>query len=545
MLKKKGFPLIAAAVAVALIVAVLFENKEGKGESVAYPVFARAIEEGAIATVYYSDDAQWTAIAKDGTRITVPNPRNDSMKEHMMLNGIHVVEKQGQEMLPMLIFMILMAVMIFGRRSGMETYSGTDAEKTAPKRTFADVIIPKETLQAMEDLTCYLKNPGKYAAMGARPPRGVLLYGPPGTGKTMLAQALAGETGKPFFAVSGSDFVQVYVGVGASRIRSLFKKARKAGGGVIFIDEIDALGKKRDNGNDEREQTLNALLTEMNGFSAGEGIIVLAATNRPDTLDGALMREGRFDRRIEIGLPDLEERQKMLSVHARNKPLAADVNLDEMAGKTVLFSGAQLESMMNEAAIRAIREGKELIFQRHLEQAYIAQAAGEERRRKMEEEERHIIAVHEAGHALVTHHLLPEQTLTRLTIIPSSTGAAGYSLSIRKERMLYTKKELMHHLAAILAGRAAEETVFGPDNVTNGAGSDLEKAEKMAVQMYLWRMLEAENEKAAVTMVLTEGKRLAMDVLEREKDTLEMISRTLMEKETLTGEELQKILAGK
>lgn len=545
MLKKKGFPLIAAAVAVALIVAVLFENKEGKGESVAYPVFARAIEEGAIATVYYSDDAQWTAIAKDGTRITVPNPRNDSMKEHMMLNGIHVVEKQGQEMLPMLIFMILMAVMIFGRRSGMETYSGTDAEKTAPKRTFADVIIPKETLQAMEDLTCYLKNPGKYAAMGARPPRGVLLYGPPGTGKTMLAQALAGETGKPFFAVSGSDFVQVYVGVGASRIRSLFKKARKAGGGVIFIDEIDALGKKRDNGNDEREQTLNALLTEMNGFSAGEGIIVLAATNRPDTLDGALMREGRFDRRIEIGLPDLEERRKMLSVHARNKPLAADVNLDEMAGKTVLFSGAQLESMMNEAAIRAIREGKEQIFQRHLEQAYIAQAAGEERRRKMEEEERHIIAVHEAGHALVTHHLLPEQTLTRLTIIPSSTGAAGYSLSIRKERMLYTKKELMHHLAAILAGRAAEETVFGPDNVTNGAGSDLEKAEKMAVQMYLWRMLEAENEKAAVTMVLTEGKRLAMDVLEREKDTLEMISRTLMEKETLTGEELQKILAGK
>lgn len=545
MLKKKGFPLIAAAVAVALIVAVLFENKEGKGESVAYPVFARAIEEGAIETVYYSDDAQWTAIAKDGTRITVPNPRNDSMKEHMMLNGIHVVEKQGQEMLPMLIFMILMAVMIFSRRSGMETYSGTDAEKTAPKRTFADVIIPKETLQAMEDLTCYLKNPGKYAAMGARPPRGVLLYGPPGTGKTMLAQALAGETGKPFFAVSGSDFVQVYVGVGASRIRSLFKKARKAGGGVIFIDEIDALGKKRDNGNDEREQTLNALLTEMNGFSAGEGIIVLAATNRPDTLDGALMREGRFDRRIEIGLPDLEERRKMLSVHARNKPLAADVNLDEMAGKTVLFSGAQLESMMNEAAIRAIREGKELIFQRHLEQAYIAQAAGEERRRKMEEEERRIIAVHEAGHALVTHHLLPEQTLTRLTIIPSSTGAAGYSLSIRKERMLYTKKELMHHLAAILAGRAAEETVFGPDNVTNGAGSDLEKAEKMAVQMYLWRMLEAENEKAAVTMVLTEGKRLAMDVLEREKDTLEKISRTLMEKETLTGEELQKILAGK
>lgn len=543
MLKKKGFPLIVAAMGIALILAVLFENKEGKEQSISYPVFAKAIEEGAIETVYYSDDAQWTAVAADGTKLTVPNPRNDGMKEHMMLNGIHVVEKQGQEILPMLIFFGVMAAVIFGKRNGMEPYAKTDAEKTAPQKTFADVIISSETLMAMQDLTHYLKKPEKYAAMGARPPRGVLLYGPPGTGKTLLAQALAGETGRPFFAVSGSDFVQVYVGVGASRIRSLFKKARKAGGGVIFIDEIDALGKKRDNGNDEREQTLNALLTEMNGFSAGDGIIVLAATNRPETLDKALLREGRFDRRIEIGLPDVEERRKMLAVHTRKKPLDDDVDLDEMAKKTVLFSGAQLESLVNEAAIRAIRDGKEKITREHMERAYIAQTAGEERKKKMTAEEKRIIAVHEAGHALVTHHLLPENTLARLTIIPSSRGAAGYSLSVQKEQMLYTKQELVCHLAAILAGREAEETVFGPEHITNGAGNDLEKAEEMAVQMHKWHMLPAENEKDGVRMAMDAGKRLAADVLKRERKALERLYQVLMEKETLTGAEIQAILA--
>lgn len=534
--------MIVAAMVAALVLAVLFENREGKGENVPYPVFAKAIEEGAIQTVYYSDDAQWTAVAADGTKITVPNPRNDGMKEHMMLSGIHVVEKQGGEILPMLIFAGVLAAMVFGRRSSMDPYAKTDAEKTAPQRTFADVIISCETLTAMQDLTHYLKTPEKYAAMGARPPRGVLLYGPPGTGKTLLAQALAGETGKPFFAVSGSDFVQVYVGVGASRIRSLFKKARKAGGGVIFIDEIDALGKKRDNGNDEREQTLNALLTEMNGFSAADGIIVLAATNRPETLDAALLREGRFDRRIEIGLPDVEERRKMLAVHTRNKPLAADVDLEEMAQKTVLFSGAQLESMVNEAAIRAIRNGDNKISRAHMEQAFIAQAAGEERKKNMSAEEKRIIAVHESGHALVTHHLLPEHTLTRLTVIPSSRGAAGYSMSIQKERLLHTKKELMHHLAAILAGRAAEEAVFGKEHVTNGAGNDLEKAEHIAGQMFRWHMLNEEKESDAIRAAMNEGMKLALNVLEKERKSLDRLCSALMEKETLGREELTQIL---
>lgn len=542
MLKQKGFIWIAAAMMVVLTISVFYENRQGKKEALDYPAFAQAVEKGDIKTVYYSDNANWKAVKTDGEEITVPNPRNADMKEKLLLQGVQVIETQSGNMLPALIFAGVLVFLLFGKRSGMERFSNMETEKAVSGKTFEDVIVAGETLRSMEDLTHYLKYPKQYAAMGARPPRGVLLYGPPGTGKTLIAQALAGETGKPFFAVSGSDFVQVYVGVGASRIRSLFRKARKAGGGVIFIDEIDALGKKRDSGNDEREQTLNALLTEMNGFTDGEGIIVLAATNRPEMLDAALMREGRFDRRIEISLPDREERRRMLSVHTRNKPMAPDADLDALAKKTVLFSGAQLESLVNEAAIRAIRDGKETIGQTHLEQAYIAQTAGDERKMSMTAEEKHLIAVHEAGHALVTRILLPENKLTRVTVIPSNKGAAGYSMSIQKEQLLYTRKELMHRMAAILAGRAAEEMVFGPENVTNGAASDLEKAEQMALQMYRWHMICADGEREAKKQAMDEGKRLAMDTIEKKRPMLNRLIAALMEKETLLEEELQQIL---
>ena len=542
MLKQKGFIWIAAAMMVVLTISVFYENRQGKKEALDYPAFAQAVEKGDIKTVYYSDHANWKAVKTDGEEITVPNPRNADMKEKLLLQGVQVIETQSGNMLPALIFAGVLVFLLFGKRSGMERFSNMETEKAVSGKTFEDVIVAGETLRSMEDLTHYLKYPKQYAAMGARPPRGVLLFGPPGTGKTLLAQALAGETGKPFFAVSGSDFVQGYVGVGASRIRSLFRKARKAGGGGIFIDEIDALGKKRESGNDEREQTLNALLTEMNGFMDGEGIIVLAATNRPEMLDAALMREGRFDRRIEISLPDREERRRMLSVHTRNKPMAPDADLDALAKKTVLFSGAQLESLVNEAAIRAIRDGKETIGQMHLEQAYIAQTAGDERKMSMTAEEKHLIAVHEAGHALVTRLLLPENKLTRVTVIPSNKGAAGYSMSIQKEQLLYTRKELMHRMAAILAGRAAEEMVFGPENVTNGAASDLEKAEQMALQMYRWQMICADGEREAKKQAMDEGKRLAMDTIEKKRPMLNRLIAALMEKETLLEEELQQIL---
>lgn len=543
MLKKKGFVWVAVMICCFLAAALWMENRQGKRESIPYPAFAQAVKEGRIATVYYSDDAVWKAVTTEGAEITVPNPRNDGMKENLMLKGIDVVERQEQAILPLLLFMGILVFMIAGRRTGMDSYARTDAQKQAPGKTFADVIISPETLRAMEDLTHYLKWPEHYVKMGARPPRGVLLYGPPGTGKTLLAQALAGETGKPFYAVSGSDFVQVYVGVGASRIRNLFKKARKAGGGVIFIDEIDALGKKRDNGNDEREQTLNALLTEMNGFAEGEGIIVLAATNRPETLDAALLREGRFDRRIEIGLPDVEERRKMLEVHSRNKPMDMDVDLDTLARETVLFSGAQLESLMNEAAIRAIREGKETIGQVHLQQAFIAQIAGEERKKSLADHEKRIIAVHEAGHALATYYLLPENVLRRVTIIPSSKGAAGYSLSVQKEKRLLTGRDMLLHMTVALAGRAAEATVFGRENVTNGAENDLEKAEQMAKQMYGWRMTQADNEKDGVRQAMEKAEEKALLLLDQKRETLDRLTEALMEKETLLEVDLMQILA--
>lgn len=542
MLKNKGFIGIVAAMLCVLAISVWVDGGKGKAESISYPAFVQALAEGKIRKVYYSDEAAWTAEKEDGTQMIVPNPRKEAMKEEMLLSGIEVVETGKQEPLPILIFLGIAIALFAGKRGKMEQFALTEADQTPPDKTFEDVIISRESRNAMEDLILYLKNPESYTAMGARPPRGVLLYGPPGTGKTLIAQALAGETGKPFYAVSGSDFVQVYVGVGASRIRSLFKKARKAGGGVIFIDEIDALGKKRDNGNEEREQTLNALLTEMNGFSVSNGIIVLAATNRPETLDAALLREGRFDRRIEIGLPDAEARRKILTVHTKNKPLAGDVDLETLAGETVMFSGAQLESLVNEAAIRAIRARETTISHYRLQQALIAQIAGEERPMSMSSEEKRIVALHEAGHALATYHLLPGDTLSRVTIIPSSRGAAGYSYAIKKEQMLYSKTDLLSTMAVMLAGRAAEEMVLGAEQVTNGAGNDLEKAKEIARQMYQWHMTEGDTEKEGVEQALKEGERKAAALLAKERAAHERLTRALLEKETLTGEEIRLIL---
>ncbi len=538
MLKKKGFAVLVALMLVTLLLSLQTERKENAVQGLGYPKFLEMAEKGEVRKVIYTNEAFWQVELSDGKVYQVPNPRNEDSKERLLKNGIEVVEKEKINMLPLVFLMFLCFVFFSRQKGGMEAMPSGDAASHIPDKTFQDVIIDKDTLSAMEDLKCYLKNPDIYEEMGARPPRGVLLYGPPGTGKTLLAQALAGEVKKGFFAVSGSDFVQVYVGVGASRIRSLFKKARKEGGGVIFIDEIDALGKKRDNANDEREQTLNALLTEMNGFHGKDGIIVLAATNRPDTLDAALLREGRFDRRIEIGLPDREGRERMLMVHTKNKHLASDVDIKEMAARTALFSGAQLESMVNEAAIRAIREGKKEISMAHLETAFYAQIAGDERKKTGAEKEKKMIAVHEAGHAVLTHALLPEHTLTRVTVLPSSKGAAGYSLSIQPDRLLYTKQELLCHMAVALGGRAAEEMMFGRENVSNGAGSDLEKAEEMAAQMVKWHMAEEKDAQEGKQSLMKKAYEIAKSVLEERRGRVEKMAQALMEKETLNEGEI-------
>jgi len=393
-----------------------------------------------------------------------------------------------------LLLLAIVLVVVFGirlkqkepiRRMG-RGFGGSKPVTEALKTTFQDVAANEEALRSLSMLVDYLKNPEKYGRMGARMPRGVLLYGPPGTGKTLLAQALAGEAGVPFFALSGSDFVQMYVGVGASRVRELFQKAKKAGKCVIFIDEIDAMGKKRDDSaSEEREQTLNALLSEMSGFKKNSGSIVLAATNRLDTLDPALLRPGRFDRKIEVGLPGLSERLDILKLHSRGKPLAECIDLNSLAAQTVYFSGASLEALLNEAAIRAAQRGSEEIERGDIDAAFLATVAGEDKPSHAAQKEKATIALHEAGHALATRLLLPDQRVTRISILPSGKGAAGYSLSIPPELSIVGRDRLTRQIQVLLAGRAAELLIGGPDEITGGASNDLSRAAEIASAMAL------------------------------------------------------------
>lgn len=350
--------------------------------------------------------------------------------------------------------------------------------------SFADVAANEEALSSLRELRDFLKHPETYARLGARIPHGVLLYGPPGTGKTLLARALAGEAGVPFLAMNGSDFVEMYVGVGASRVRDTFKRARRLGKCVIFIDKIDSLGRARGaNSSDERDQTLNALLGEMSGFRPAEGVIVIGATNRAELLDPALLRPGRFDRRIEVGMPDRDAREKILKLHARGKPMDAEVDLSDLAARTVLFSGASLENLLNEAAICAARRRSERICEADIEAAYLTLVAGSDRSVRMREEERRLIALHEAGHALISRLLTPEDRIRRVSIVPSGNGAAGYNLSIPAEKTMYTRSDLEGRICVLLAGRAAETLYAGASGVTGGASNDLKRATELACQM--------------------------------------------------------------
>ena len=440
-----------------------------------------------------------------------------------------------------------------GRVAGMEAVSA------APQCCFGDVAANEEAKKSLEGLVDYLKDPQKYARYGARMPRGVLLYGPPGTGKTLLARALAGEAGVPFFALSGSDFVQMYVGVGASRVRELFKNARKAGKCVIFIDEIDAMAKKRDEqSSDERDQTLNALLSEMSGFRPSEGIIVLAATNRLDTLDPALLRPGRFDRQIEVGLPGREERLSILRLHSRNKPLSRAVDLEALAGDTSCFSGASLENLLNEAAIAAAGRGAEAIEPDDVRGAFYKTVAGADRKSTATRAERRVIAVHEAGHALASLTLTPENRLRRVSILPAGGGAAGYNLSIPPERTMLEKRQIERQIEVLLAGRAAELLVGGEEAVTAGAANDLTRAAELAAALVMDLGMAGEpavslralsracgggdESKALCRQKLTElFERVSALLLERADDLL-LLTDALVEREAMSGEEVEALL---
>ncbi len=434
---------------------------------------------------------------------------------------------------------------------------GLSVQSDIPNQHFADVAALDEAVESLRGIVDVLKNPSKYARYGARPPRGVLLYGSPGTGKTLLARALAGEAGVPFYTVSGSDFVQMYVGVGASRVRELFKKARKNGRGVIFIDGIDALGGRREGGNDEREQTLNALLTEMSGFRGDTGIVVLAATNRPDKLDAALTRPGRFDRQIEVGMPDRAGRLRILSVHTKGKPFGCDVDLNRLAADTVSFSGAKLESMINEAALRAARRDGGEITAEDVGAAFRSVVVGDEKlSRSASLRERELTAFHEAGHALATLLLEPESRLSRVTIIPSTRGAAGYSMAVTPDRMLLTLAQVEAHIGIALAGRAAEELAFGGASVTTGAANDLARATELAARMCLeWGMdpdaglvargaiapWGAQSGEAVVRDRLARVYAMTRTLLDERRPALTALAEALLDKEWLDGDEAERI----
>jgi cell division protease FtsH len=448
----------------------------------------------------------------------------------------------------------------------------------SPKIGFKDVAGVDEAVEELHEIKEFLENPKKFQALGARIPKGVLLYGPPGTGKTLLARAVAGEAGVPFFSISGSDFVEMFVGVGASRVRDLFEQAKQAAPCIVFMDEIDAVGRHRGaglgGGHDEREQTLNQLLVEMDGFELKDNIILIAATNRPDILDPALLRPGRFDRQIVVDRPDRSGRKKILEVHVKGKPIASEVDLDTMAAGTPGFTGADLANLVNEAALLAARRGKKTIEQEELEEGIMRVIAGPEKKtRLLSEEERKVTAYHEMGHALVGHYLDQDTDVHKISVI-SRGQALGYTISLpREDRYLTRKSTLMDQLAATLGGRAAEELVF--NEVTTGAANDLEKVTSTAKQMimrfgmseklgprvlgrnhdmpFLGREMSAEpdySEEVAreideeIRRVIEEAHQRARDVLTQHMSELHRLSAILIERETIDKDQFLRLLEG-
>jgi cell division protease FtsH len=448
----------------------------------------------------------------------------------------------------------------------------------SPKIGFKDVAGVEEAVEELQEIKEFLENPKKFQALGARIPKGVLLYGPPGTGKTLLARAVAGEAGVPFFSISGSDFVEMFVGVGASRVRDLFEQAKQASPCIVFMDEIDAVGRHRGaglgGGHDEREQTLNQLLVEMDGFELKDNIILIAATNRPDILDPALLRPGRFDRQIVVDRPDRNGRRQILEVHSKGKPLASEIDLDTLAAGTPGFTGADLANLVNEAALLAARRGKKTIEQEELEEGIMRVIAGPEKKTRLfSEEERKITAYHELGHAIVGYYLDSESDVHKISIIGRGQ-ALGYTISLpREDRYLTTKASLMSNLAMTLGGRAAEEIVF--NEVTTGAANDLEKVTSIAKQMimrfgmseklgprvlgrnhdmpFLGREMGAEpdySEEIAreiddeIRRVIEEAHGTAQDVLREHIDELHRISGILIERETIDKDQFERLLAG-
>ena len=598
----RGLGLVLILV-IMLIVASMFPRQN---EKISNQEYMKAIEDGSVvaATVKQNQQTptgQVVLIISDGSteQAKVVNvPDVIAAQELLDRNGIvYTTENVPQEnyFLTIVLPIILTAVVLVGMFMLMNARAGAGSAnakmmnfgrsrahmaKDTNKVNFGKVAGLEEEKEELAEVVDFLKNPQKYTSVGARIPKGILLVGPPGTGKTLLAKAVAGEAGVPFFSISGSDFVEMFVGVGASRVRDLFEEGKKHAPCIIFIDEIDAVARRRGTGmgggHDEREQTLNQLLVEMDGFGVNEGIIVMAATNRVDILDPAILRPGRFDRKVGVGTPDVKGREEILMVHSKEKPLGEDVDLKRVAQTTAGFTGADLENLMNEAAINAARDNKKFISQADINKAFVKVGIGAEKKSKViSEKEKKITAYHEAGHAILFHLLPDEGPVHTISIIPTGIGAAGYTMPLpESDRMFNTKGKMLQDIMVDLGGRIAEELVFG--DITTGASQDIKQATATARSMVTQYgmsdrvgMINYDNDGDEVFIgrdlahtksygnevanaIDSEVKRIIDDcygtakrLLDENRDKLEMMADALMKYETIDSDQIDDIMAGR
>lgn len=574
---KKYYIIIPIITAILSLIVMVVTSINSKVVNKGYSYFTEDLNSNKISTVIVDTSPKMTVILNSGDKYSTDNPHTDTLKEKLLLNGIEVKDETTPPIsktipsgiLGLSLFAIV-AMLVYKSKGGVSSVTSMEMQDFSKDKkaalNFDAVAGNEEAKESLMDVVDFLKNPEKYQKYGARMPKGVILYGDPGTGKTLLAKAVAGEAGVPFYALSGSDFVQVYVGVGSARVRNLFKKAKSQGKAVIFIDEIDAIGKARGNGkngssNDEKDQTLNALLTEMSGFGQEEGIVVIAATNRLDMLDKALLRPGRFDRHIEVALPDVNAREKILSLHLKNKP-HENIDIKDIAKKTVYFSGAKLESLVNESAILAAKDNSDYITYDHIENAYSITLAGHEKKERsyLKEEDKLLTAYHEAGHGLVNMLLLPQDKVSKITIIPTTKGAGGYTLSIPEDTNYHRIDYLKNKIKVSLGGRAAEEIIFGKDKISTGAHGDISQTTDIALKMVteygMGETLGLINLSSVGPLyssygnpVIEECKNIVNDLynetlklLNKNRASLDKIAIELLEKETLHEDELNKLV---
>ena len=565
-------PVLTALFSLGMIIYTSSLNNHPKQE---YTIFLQDLETNKIQNVIIDSSSKMTVKLKDGKTYITDNPNKEDLKETLLLKNIKISDETNPPLIKtiplgilVLSILTIIAMLLVKARHGSSSVTSMDIVDFSKNIgiNFSSVAGNEEAKESLMDIIDFLKNPEKYEKYGARMPKGIILYGEPGTGKTLLAKAVAGEANVPFYALSGSDFVQVYVGVGAARVRSLFKKAKSKGKAVIFIDEIDAIGKARSNNessstNSERDQTLNALLTEMSGFGEGEGIIVIAATNRLDMLDKALLRPGRFDRHIEVSLPDVKAREKILSLYLDNKP-HENIDIKDIARKTSYFSGAKLENLVNEAAILAAKDDSKYITRRHFDLAYSIILAGYEKKERehLKYEDKVLTSYHEAGHGLVSMLLLPKDKISKITIIPTTKGAGGYTLTIPEDNNYHRADYLRNKIKVLLAGRAAEEITFGKSKISTGAENDISHSTDIALKMIteygmgeilgLVKLSSVGSLYSSYGNLVIEECKEFIDILYDEtlsllndnKTLLNKIALNLLEKETLHEDEIERLL---